>query len=212
MSSSAVLKGSSLWLGQWQARPARKIDGALAAFTLARLALVPVIVLSFMKAPLVTCVAITGFVVADVYDGVLARRNGSDGPRRRALDSVVDRLGIDAGIVGAYVAGLLPLPLFIALLARDLYCAAICARMLRRRGVAIRADSVYRSLNACIAIGAMAAPFISSTLWVGLAGGLLLVAVIVAVDLTRLVRSVESAPPTVRDLVIPAGELRRVPI
>ncbi len=211
MPTSAVLKGGSLWLDQWQARPVRKIDVALALFTVARLALVPAIVLSFMKVPLVTCVAIVGFVAADIYDGILARRDGNDGPRRRALDSVVDRIGIDAGIVGAYVAGLLPLPLLVAFIARDLYCGAICARMLRRRGVAIKADWVYRSLNACVAIGAMAAPFISSTLWVGLAGGLLLAAVIVAVDLTRLVRSVESTPPSVRDFVIPAGELRRVP-
>lgn len=210
MSSSAVLKSNPVSLDQWQPRALRKIDVALLAFTLVRLAFVPLILLSFMKIPLVTTLAIVGFVAADIYDGVLARRHDSDGPRRRALDSVVDRIGIDAGILGAFVTGLLPLPLFLALITRDLYCAVICARMVHRRGVAIKADWVYRSLNGCIAIGAMAAPFLSPSLWVGLASGLLVAAVVVAVDLTRLVRSVEAAPPAVRNVVISAAESRRM--
>jgi phosphatidylglycerophosphate synthase len=185
-----------------------KVDARLAALTLSRLLLVPVIVLTFLKAPSLTSVAIIAFVVADIYDGVLARRNGSDGPWRRALDSSVDRIGIDAGMVGAYVAGLLPLPLLMALIARDLYCAAICGRMLRRRGVAIKADWVYRSLNVFVAAGALAAPFLPPGLWVALTGGLLLAAIVVAIDLTRLVGSVESASPRFRDVVVPAGEIR----
>ena len=206
MTSIAIPKGSFAY--PEQVRAGRKVEVALAALTLARLLLVPVIVLSFMKSPLLTCAAITGFVLADIYDGVLARRNGSDGPRRRALDSMVDRIGIDAGMVGAYLAGVLPLPLLIALIARDLYCAAICARMMHRWGAAIKADWVYRSLNAAVALGAMVAPFISPTLWVALTCGLLVAAMIVAVDLTRLVRSVESASPRIRGRVLPAGEIR----
>lgn len=208
MSSHVAVKDSPVVAYLEQSRPGRKVDVALGALTLARLLFVPAIVLTFLNAPLLTGLAIAGFVLADIYDGILARRNGGDGPWRRALDSTVDRIGIDAGMVGAYVAGLLPLPLLIALIARDLYCAAICARMLHRRGVAIKADWVYRSLNACVALGAMAAPFISSTLWVTLAWGLVVAAMLVAIDLTRLVRKAESAAPLVRDLVIPAGELR----
>lgn len=181
----------------------------LAILTLARLSLVPVILLSFMRVPALTAAAIALFVFTDVFDGVLARNQGADGPRRRALDSMVDRIGIDAGIVGAYLAGILPPSLLVALLARDLYCAFICARMVYRRNVAIKADWMYRALNLSVALGAIAAPFLSPSLWVSLTGAMLLVAVAVAADLTRSVRLVEGAPPGLRDAVLSAGALRR---
>ncbi len=184
-------------------------DLRLAALTLARLSLVPVIVLSYMKSPVVTASAIVLFVVADVFDGVLARDRGADGPSRRALDSTVDRIAIDAGIVCAFLAGILPGFLLVALLARDAYCAAICARMMHRRKVAIKADWMYRGLNLCVAVGAIAAPFLPGTLWVSLAAVLLLLSLVVALDLTRSVRLVEGASQRVRDTVLPAGALRR---
>ena len=190
-------------------RSESRLNVVPAALTLARLCLVPVIVLSFMSVPALTIGAIALFVAADIFDGVLARKRQADGARRRALDSVVDRIGIDAGILGAYLAGVLPAFLLIALLARDAYCGVICARMVRRRGVAIKADWLYRGLNLCVAVGAMAAPFVPAALWTSGAGLLLLFAIAVAVDLTRSVRAVESAPPSLRDAVIPAGAVRR---
>lgn len=186
-----------------------KVDFKLAALTLARLSLVPVIILSFMQVPAVTTVAIALFVLADVFDGVLARNRSADGPGRRALDSTVDRIGIDAGMLGAYFAGILPGFLLLALLARDAYCALICARMMHRRRVAIKADWMYRALNLCVVVGAIAAPFMSVALWTLLAGVLLLLSVAVAIDLTRSIRLVESSSPDLRDSVIPAGALRR---
>lgn len=188
--------------------PLSRTDLALAALTLARLSLVPIIISSFMKAPVVTTGAIVLFVVADIFDGVLARDHDADGPRRRALDSVVDRIGINAGMIGAYFAGVLPGLLLVALLARDAYCAAICARMVYRRNVAIKADWVYRALNLCVAMGAIAAPFVSGQLWVVLAGALLLLSIVVAIDLTRIVQRVESFPLSVSNAVLPAGSLR----
>lgn len=177
-------------------------------FTLARLSLVPLILISFLKLPALTAAGIVLFVALDIFDGVFARDKNADGPGRRALDSAVDRIGIDAGIFGAYLGGLLPLPLLAALLLRDAYCALICARMMYRRNVAIKADWVYRALNLCVALGAISASFISASLWVALAGGLLLLSIAVAVDLTRCVRAVEALSPKVRDAVIPAGNLR----
>jgi len=188
---------------------ASKAGLTLAILTLARLSLVPVILLSFMRVPALTAAAIALFVFTDVFDGVLARNQGADGPRRRGLDSMVDRIGIDAGIVGAYLAGILPAALLVALLARDLYCAFICARMMYRRNVAIKADWMYRALNLSVALGAIAAPFLSPTLWVSLTGAMLLLAVAVAIDLTRSVRLVEGTPPGLRDTVLSAGALRR---
>jgi phosphatidylglycerophosphate synthase len=186
-----------------------EVDLRLAALTLGRLSLVPVIIVSFMKVPALTMSAIVMFVLADIFDGVFARDRGADGPSRRAMDSVVDRIAIDAGMVGAYLADLLPGFLLLALLTRDAYCAVICARMMYRRKVAIKADWMYRGLNLSIAIGAIAAPFLPGGLWVSLAGVLLLLSVAVAADLTRSVRLVEGSSPDVRDTVLPAGALRR---
>jgi phosphatidylglycerophosphate synthase len=213
LSVSAMTSEPQLALGvsipsQYLKHSRSQLNTGLAVLTLARLSLVPVIVLSFMKVPAVTVGAIVLFVIADVLDGVLARSRQADGPARRALDSTIDRIGIDAGILGAFVAGLLPAPLLIALLARDAYCAVICARMVKRRGVAIKADWLYRGLNLCVAAGALAAPFVPTTFWVWSAGVLLIISVIVAIDLTRLVRKVESAPPGLSDMVLPAGAVR----
>ncbi len=186
-----------------------QVDFKLAAWTVARLSLVPVIVLSFMKVPVVATAAIVLFVVADIFDGLLARSRSADGPIRRGLDSVVDRAGIDAGIVGAYLAGILPLFLLIPLLARDAYCALLCARMFYRRRIAIKADWMYRGLNLTVAAGAISAPFVPAELWAWLAGLMLLLSIVVAIDLTRSVVSVERASPSLRDAVLRAGALRR---
>lgn len=188
---------------------ASRADSRMTALTLGRLSLVPVILLSFMKVPPVTTAAIVLFVVADIFDGMIARGSRADGPTRRALDSLVDRIGIDAGMVAAYIAGILPAPLLVALLARDAYCALICVRMVYRRNVVIKADWMYRALNLSVALGAIAAPFLSAGLWISLAGVMLLLSVVVAADLTRSVRFVESSPSGVRNVVLAAGALRQ---
>jgi phosphatidylglycerophosphate synthase len=198
----------------WRAQPRQTlrtstVDLRLAALTIGRLSLIPVILFSFMKSPVVTMSAIVLFVVADIFDGVLARDRDADGPSRRGLDSFVDRVGIDACMVGAYFAGTLPGLLLLALLARDAYCAVICARMMYRRSVAIKADWLYRALNLCVATGAIAAPFLSNSLWTTLAGVFLLLSIVVAIDLTRSVRLVEGSTPNVRNTVLAAGALRR---
>jgi hypothetical protein len=111
-------------------------------------------------------------------------------------------------MVAAYFAGILPGVILLALLFRDAYCAIICARMVYRRNVAIKADWMYRALNLCVALGAVAAPFLAERLWVSLAGVLVLLSSVVAVDLTRSVRVVEASSPNVRDTVLGAGALR----
>jgi phosphatidylglycerophosphate synthase len=180
----------------------------LMGITVGRLALIPVIALSFMASPLITSVGLLAFMFSDLFDGILARSTGDDGPRRRAVDSIVDRVAIDACLVAAAVTGAMPPLLVCAFLARDLYCAVLCAGMMRERWVAIKADLLYRGLNCGIAAWALAAPFLSSG--GRLASALLLFAVslVAAADLTRSVRLVRRAPATVRDRVIAAADLR----
>jgi phosphatidylglycerophosphate synthase len=139
------------------------------------------------------------FIVADVYDGVLARRRDADGPARRALDSIVDRLAIDACLIGACASGMLPLPLLCGFLARDVYLALLCRRMVRERRVAIKADWLYRSLNLAVAAWGMTAPFVFAEGRVALGAALLAFSLLVARDLNRAVRLVLSAPPRLRN-------------
>lgn len=190
-------------------RPSRTTQGLLTAFTVVRLAFIPAVIATFMTAPAVTTTCLMAFMVADLYDGVLARRFDADGPRRRALDSIIDRLAIDACLIAACTAGALPLSLLIGFLVRDLYCSIVCEQMMRTRGVAIKTDLVYRGLSFAIAVWAIAAPFLAATTRTALAAGLLAAAVLVAVDLTRSVRLVLEAPADIVHRVIPATALRR---
>lgn len=181
---------------------------ALGAITVSRLALIPVIAISFMSAPAITAPALVLFMFADLFDGILARHLGDDGPGRRAVDSVIDRIAIDACFVAAAVTGAMPVLLVCAFLARDVYCAAICAQMMAERRVAIKADLLYRGLNCALAGWALTAPFLSAS--GRLTGALVLFAasLFVTADLTLLVRRVRRAPSGVRDTVIGATALR----
>jgi phosphatidylglycerophosphate synthase len=185
------------------------VETGLTALTVGRLLFVPVIIASFTVSALVTTLALVLFIAADVYDGVVARRLNADGPGRRALDSIVDRLAIDACLIGAYFSRAMPLPILCVLLARDAYLALLCQRMMSQRQVAIKADWLYRSLNLAVAAWAIMSPFVSANLRVGLALLLLVFSLVVACDLARGVRTVLNSPPRLRDVVIDAGWLRR---
>lgn len=184
-------------------------DVLLAAFTLVRLPLVPAMALTFMHAPTLTMVFLVAYMFADLFDGVAARRLGADGVERVALDSVVDRIAIDACLVAAWLAGALPVYLLVGFLARDLYLTAICRRMVRERSVAIKADILYRGLSFWIAVWAASAPFVSQTYRTAFAALVLTAALVVAADLRRLVYAVLSGRPGLHDDVVPAGVLRR---
>jgi phosphatidylglycerophosphate synthase len=189
-------------------RSLASVEATLTTLTVGRLIFVPIIIASFTVSAPLTTVALLLFIAADVYDGVVARRHDADGPARRALDSIVDRLAIDACLVGAWVSGALPLPILCALLARDLYLALLCRRMMAERQVAIKADWLYRSLNLSVAGWAIVSPFVSAGARVGLALALLAFSLLVARDLSRGVRTVLNAPPRLRNTVVDAGWLR----
>jgi phosphatidylglycerophosphate synthase len=178
------------------------------ALTVGRIALIPVISLSFMASPVITAVSLVTFMFADLFDGVLARLTGDEGPWRRAADSVVDRVAIDVCFVAAGLTGAMPALLVVAFLARDAYCSAICVGMMRERQVAIKADLLYRGLNGSLACWALAAPFLSTSGRSATALVLFGAALLVTADLRRSVRLVRRAPETVRNQVIDAGNLR----
>ena len=205
---TSTAPGSQRPLGRRPKPTSDRAVAVLAAFTVVRLGLIPLVVATFMVHPAVTTVCLGVFMVADLYDGVLARRFDADGPGRRALDSGIDRVAIDACLVGAWAVGAMPGLVLLGFLARDLYCSVLCTWMFRRRHAAIKADLLYRGLNFLIAVWALAAPLLSQAVRGALVTALLGLAIVVAADLTRGVRRVVASPQDLEGKVIPAGALR----
>lgn len=191
-----------------RARTTDRLDRVLVYFTFGRLILIPVVIATFAVRPIVTAAALLAFILADIYDGVLARRRDADGPSRRALDSVVDRWAIHAVFITATVAGYFPVSLLAVLLVRDAYCAYWCYRIMRDRYVAICADWLYRGLNLLFAGWVIMAPYAGDDLRTRAGIFILALAGVVAVDLTRAARRVLAMPANVRQVAIPAGSLR----
>jgi len=182
------------------------------ALTAIRLALIPPIIATLMSSPIATVVFLGLFMTLDLGDGVLARRMHRDDVARRSLDSVIDRIGIDACLIGAGAIGAMPIVLVLGFLARDLYCALICIRMVRERRVVIKADVFYRGLNVLIAAWALSAPLLTSDQRKDAALGVFVCSVVVAVDLRRMVRAVREAPSSVSNCVIAPRQLRASPL
>lgn len=184
------------------------IPMVLVALTVGRLAFVPAIIVAIPVSAILTGGLLALFVAMDLYDGVLARGLDADDPARRVLDSIVDRLSIWAVYAAIVAMGLLPLELFGLLLARDLYCGWLCHQVVRRQGVAIRADWMYRTLNLMLAGWVILAPLVESTLRVGLFLAAFALSVAVAVDLKRSVEFVLRRGGAIEGSVISASVLR----
>lgn len=212
MSAAAASPISSRSLSEVHGKRSRshafRLDRLLLGFTVGRLALIPGVIVTFLVSPAITTVSLLLFIAADVFDGVLARRFEADGPSRRVLDSIVDRIAIDACLVAAWVSGAMPLLILCGLLARDLYLASLCRKMVRERKVAIKADWLYRSLNLGVAGWALLAPFISQGARTVLAALLLGFSLVVARDLRNSISKVLGGPPELRSVVVDAGLLR----
>lgn len=189
-------------------RPLMRMPRSLLAITVGRLALVPVIVLSFDEQPAVTTATLAIFIAVDLYDGVLARHHGADDTARRTLDTAVDRISIWTVYLAVAAGGYLAIPLLALFGLRELYTGYWCQRLLLERDVVIRADWMYRGLNLTLAGWVVAAPFLSSSERDALFVGVLLGSAVVARDASRSLRCVLHMPSSVRSMVIPAGELR----
>jgi phosphatidylglycerophosphate synthase len=163
---------------------------ALSLITVGRLCLIPVVIATFMEQPLVTTLALLAFMCADLGDGVIARRLSADDRLRRATDSTVDRIGIDACLLAACVKGTLPWILFACFVARDLWCAALCARVAAIRGVVVKGDLAYRAVTGSFGLWGLTAPFLSPTARTTFAAAILFVAIVLVVDYSRAIRAV----------------------
>jgi len=115
--------------GQGQPRQASAEDHVRDIYTVAN----TVTVLRLILVPFFFAVLINGqnnvlafvlFAVAastDWLDGQIARRTGTVTAIGQAIDPLVDRLLIAAGVLGLYVVHRLPLWILVVLVARDVY-------------------------------------------------------------------------------------------
>lgn len=184
----------------------------MSVMTVGRLLLVPIMISTFMVKPAITTLVLLVFMFADLADGVVARHLGADDRFRRAADSIVDRVAIDSCLVAACVNGVLPWPVLAGVLARDLWCGAVCAHLLRARGVVIKGDLPYKALAASFGVWALLAPFVAATFRNDMAGAILAFAVVVAIDFTRAAYFVLRGRIGVRDTSLEVADVRRGPI
>lgn len=86
-----------------------------------RIAIVPVFLwlLFGRDNPLAAGLLLGGIGATDWVDGFLARRLGQVSEIGKVLDPVADRLAIVAAVIGGWVAGVLPWPFALALVARE---------------------------------------------------------------------------------------------
>lgn len=167
------------------ARAADRLDSLVVALTLGRLLLIPLVIACLTSWPRFTALPLLAFILVDVYDGVLARKRGSDTPARRALDSIADRIAIHAVFLAAVLLSLVPIVFWVLLLARDGYCAYWCYRIMNERWCAIRADWLYRTLNLSLAAWIVLSPLAPDSVVDLFAIAVLALAGVVAFDLTR---------------------------
>jgi phosphatidylglycerophosphate synthase len=181
----------------------------LVAATASRLLLVPILIAAAMEDQVgVTAIVLAVFMFADLADGVVARRLDVDDRLRRAADSVVDRVAINSCLLAASAKGVLPWPIAVAFIARDLWCAAACAQVVRRKGIVITSDLAYRTLTVSFAAWALAAPFLSQAGRTVLALLILSAALALAADMTRACRYVLARPGPARPGTINVGIAR----
>jgi len=89
--------------------------------SLARVAMVPLFLWLLFGAdsPLAAGLLLGAIGATDWVDGFLARRLGQVSELGKLLDPVADRLAITAAVVGGWVAGVLPWPVALALVVRE---------------------------------------------------------------------------------------------
>jgi phosphatidylglycerophosphate synthase len=185
-----------------------RLSRALSLITAGRLCLIPVVITTFMTHPLVTTLALLVFMGADLGDGLLARHLSADDRLRRATDSTVDRIGIDACLLAASANGTLPWTLFACFVARDVWCAVLCGRVLAVHGVVVKGDLRYRVLTASFGAWGLMAPFVASPARTMFAVAILTVATVLVVDYTRAVNAVLTGRYACRNQTVPVTAIR----
>jgi cardiolipin synthase (CMP-forming) len=159
-------------------RPRVLLNDAMAApnvVTIARLALVPVVVALLLSGHRAAAVAVLALSLAgDGLDGYLARRSGRVTELGKILDPIADKVAIDAVLGCLAAAREFPVWAFGVVLARDAAILAGAAFLARRAASAPQAAWVGKA--ALVALAAMTIAFAADArplevplLWAGMA-------------------------------------------
>jgi cardiolipin synthase len=136
-----------------KARPSARatIPNALSA---ARLAAVPIFVWLFGRHEERAAVLVFGgAALTDAFDGLLARRTGTESELGKLLDPLADRVFISAVVVALVARGTLARPLAAAIVGRDLLILLLWPLMERRGIERIRVNAVGKSATALLLTG-----------------------------------------------------------
>lgn len=103
--------------------------------SLIRLAIIPVFLWLVLGAAEIAAATILYAVVAttDWVDGYLARRLDQVTVLGKSLDPIADRLMIGSAVVAGLIAGIVPVPIGITLIVREVYMAVVTLFLVARR-------------------------------------------------------------------------------
>lgn len=130
--------------------------------TFARLLLLAGLLWSIFGGPGHPWVWVASIIVADIFDGVLARSLGCDTIARRAADAVVDRISIHAAFGIAIVLHPAFLALYAPLVVRDFLALAASGVLLTRHGVLLMGGHWHKLASigsACFGVTVLSAPY-----------------------------------------------------
>ena len=125
------------------------------AITLGRLALLPALGLTIVYRPSIAWIWVATVILADVFDGVLARRLGADTITRRALDATVDRFTIHASFAVAVAVHPIFLPVYLPLLVRDAFALGASGYLMQQRPVLLLGGHLHKASSLSCALFGM---------------------------------------------------------
>jgi CDP-diacylglycerol---glycerol-3-phosphate 3-phosphatidyltransferase len=119
------------------------------AITLARVGLVPVVVLTMLAAdrggsPLIPAALVVGAALSDALDGYLARRNDAITDFGKLVDPIADKALLTAALTVLMLGDRIAVWVAIAIVARELAVTALRS-FARRRGVVVSASRLGKN-------------------------------------------------------------------
>lgn len=139
----------------------RESDFTSLAFTISRIFILPLMVYVLLYSHLeyhreLAASLIAFVVVADVVDGIIARKRGEETIRRRVADAVIDRITVHVFCPMALAVCDVTLLWYIPLLLRDLALLAIILIMMRRKRVIVTPNAIHKIIMLVLAIAGIA--------------------------------------------------------
>lgn len=119
-------------------------ESKMIALTAMRLPLAALLIAAARSMPHLAVAVLVLLVLADILDGAIARRLGSDTPSRRIADVTVDKLVIHSALLAVVLGRPEALPWYALILLRDLVAALGYLRLILSRRVVVVGTALHR--------------------------------------------------------------------